>query len=350
MKNLPHRDLHLLLSAIEELNSDLDTKTLPARAIAAASKIISADSVAFTGISFSGEYAGIGWYNSEEVSSENLEIFAEYLHEQPLLEEFIVKRRMETLRITDLMPAREFRRTNLYNEFYRRVGVANQLVTPMKISDDFLMTCSINTIKEDFSERDKLILTLAAPHIASAVRNSFAYERLNSALETEECGVVAVNAKGKTAFVSDFARRLFETYFAGEKYRKNSLPASLESWLKDVNITAEKNDFNIPPEPLKIENQHGVLIIRRMFNSTTRETTLLLEEKKHFSPAMFEKLDLTNREKEVMALIAQGKTDDVISMLLGISLRTVHKHVENIYKKLGVETRTAAMLRALEMF
>ncbi len=64
---------------------------------------------------------------------------------------------------------------------------------------------------------------------------------------------------------------------------------------------------------------------------------------------MFEKFNLTRREAEILSWIAQGKTDDVISTLCRISLRTVHKRVEHIYAKLRVETRTGAMLKALHI-
>jgi DNA-binding CsgD family transcriptional regulator len=55
---------------------------------------------------------------------------------------------------------------------------------------------------------------------------------------------------------------------------------------------------------------------------------------------------LTQRETEVMRWLACGKTDADIAALLAISRRTVHKHLEHIYDKLGVETRTAAVMRA----
>lgn len=55
---------------------------------------------------------------------------------------------------------------------------------------------------------------------------------------------------------------------------------------------------------------------------------------------------LTPREKEVLAWLARGKTDRDIGQILGISARTVQKHLEHVYVKLGVETRTAAVLRA----
>ena len=53
---------------------------------------------------------------------------------------------------------------------------------------------------------------------------------------------------------------------------------------------------------------------------------------------------LTPREVDVMHWLACGKTDADIAALLAISPRTVHKHLEHIYEKLGVETRTAAVM------
>lgn len=74
----------------------------------------------------------------------------------------------------------------------------------------------------------------------------------------------------------------------------------------------------------------------------------MLEEKMLASKEMFESFGLTRRQAEILFRIVQGKTDVVIAEICRISLRTVHKHVENIYIKLGVETRTAAMLKTLE--
>ena len=56
---------------------------------------------------------------------------------------------------------------------------------------------------------------------------------------------------------------------------------------------------------------------------------------------------LTPREREVLNWLAGGKTDRDIGDILGISPRTVNKHLQRIYEKLGVETRTAAVVRAM---
>ncbi len=56
---------------------------------------------------------------------------------------------------------------------------------------------------------------------------------------------------------------------------------------------------------------------------------------------------LTPREAEVLHWVAAGKTNRDIGVLLDLSPRTVTKHLEHVFTKLGVETRTAAAARAL---
>jgi DNA-binding CsgD family transcriptional regulator len=61
------------------------------------------------------------------------------------------------------------------------------------------------------------------------------------------------------------------------------------------------------------------------------------------------RLGLTPRESEVLLWIAQGKTNGDVATILGIRPHTVRTHLEHVFAKLGVETRHAASLRALEV-
>jgi DNA-binding CsgD family transcriptional regulator len=56
--------------------------------------------------------------------------------------------------------------------------------------------------------------------------------------------------------------------------------------------------------------------------------------------------ELTPRESEVLGWVAKGKTNPEVGQLLFISAHTVRKHLENIFEKLGVTTRTAAAAQA----
>jgi DNA-binding CsgD family transcriptional regulator len=58
--------------------------------------------------------------------------------------------------------------------------------------------------------------------------------------------------------------------------------------------------------------------------------------------AMVQSFRLTLREAEVLYWVAKGKTNRDIGDILGSSPATVKKHLERVYIKLGVETRTAA--------
>ena len=59
-------------------------------------------------------------------------------------------------------------------------------------------------------------------------------------------------------------------------------------------------------------------------------------------------LSLTSRESEVLLWISRGKANREIGEILAISPRTVNKHLEQIFVKLGVETRASAAARAID--
>jgi DNA-binding CsgD family transcriptional regulator len=71
---------------------------------------------------------------------------------------------------------------------------------------------------------------------------------------------------------------------------------------------------------------------------------LMFEEKAAYFPLRaLIRLGPTQCESEILSWVAQGKTNPEIGTILGISLRTVQKHLERVYGRLGVENRHAAM-------
>jgi DNA-binding NarL/FixJ family response regulator len=84
--------------------------------------------------------------------------------------------------------------------------------------------------------------------------------------------------------------------------------------------------------------------LRRAERQTTREF------KPDFSSSEpLLKLGLTPRVAEALLWLAQGKTNSDIATILGITESTIKKHVQEMFEKLGVETRGAATVRALEV-
>ena len=94
----------------------------------------------------------------------------------------------------------------------------------------------------------------------------------------------------------------------------------------------------------------GQLAARRFVEPGRDDFVILhLEEKIAVTPAALRPLGVTAREAEVLFWIAQGKSNPDIAVILGLGVRTVHKHVEHIFEKLGCETRAAAALTAAEI-
>lgn len=68
-----------------------------------------------------------------------------------------------------------------------------------------------------------------------------------------------------------------------------------------------------------------------------------------YNKSFVERLGLTRRESEVLIWVSDGKTNVEIGLILGTSPRTIQKHLEHIFEKLGVATRTAAAVRVLAL-
>lgn len=98
------------------------------------------------------------------------------------------------------------------------------------------------------------------------------------------------------------------------------------------------------PEEL-IRGIHMVYAGRSVLDPTVAER--LVEELG--GPTGGEPERLTERELEVLRLAARGLTNRAIGFRLGISERTVHSHLINIFAKLGVNTRTEAVLKAIRL-
>jgi DNA-binding CsgD family transcriptional regulator len=80
--------------------------------------------------------------------------------------------------------------------------------------------------------------------------------------------------------------------------------------------------------------------LARIYDACRRRERLLREPEE----SRFAEL-LTSREREVMELVRGGKTNGEVAAALWISAGTVRRHLENVYAKLGVHTRTAALAR-----
>jgi DNA-binding NarL/FixJ family response regulator len=160
-------------------------------------------------------------------------------------------------------------------------------------------------------------------------------------LETSlEQSLMISNRQGEILFATRQAQLLLDTFFCSAL--KHQLPPELHAWLtgpdnlKPFNVTHKKRG--------EIQIDHFAL-------STSRNLSLMRIEHRNGDrgPQALLALGLTAREAEVLYWITEGKTNPEIAIILDSSINTVKKHANNLFAKLGVETRTAAARAALQV-
>jgi len=177
--------------------------------------------------------------------------FDRYFIVHPLVRYHGLERRGGAHRISDSVPFARFRESELYAEYYRRIGIDHAIAIPLAVGAGRLVSFVLNRRRADFSDRERMLLDAVGVQLARG------YQR-------------------RTAL------------------RARAMATTGAAILRSIDVRG-----------------------------------------------------LTRREREVLRWLAAGKTDRDIAAILGVSPRTVQKHLERSYVKLGVETRTAAVMRAL---
>lgn len=283
------------------------------------------------------------------------EALERHLPEHPLVAHYQRHPGPEPVKISDLLPRAGFHRLGIYNEFFRRLGVEDQLGLLIATPPPLLVGIVLNRGRPDFSERERLIVSSVRPHLEQAYRNAVAVTNLTrragtirQALEALNFEVIALARTGRILAATPQALGWLALYF-GPVSGRDRLPDPLERWVRQQDhVFASRDRMPAVPRPLRIERADGCLIARWLSDGPDR--LLVLERRQKLDPVSLESLGLTRREAEVLAWVAEGKTNEVIAGILAIAPRTVGKHLERIYPKLGVETRTAAAARAFEVF
>lgn len=358
MNNLTHNEYQRILKAVEILNSDVDPKSLPKRMLHSVNFAVSSEITAFEMCSQIGEYQGILIYEPMDAISPNeLEIYGQYMHEHPIYGEIILNRRFDAITISDFVPDNKFIRTGIYNEYYRRVGINRQVSVTMDINQDCLVVCTLSRDGRDFDEIEKAVLNLMSPHFTTAVRNTNSFEKLQSdqqnwqsVAESMGRAIIILDSEVNIKYLSGHGAQLLEKYFSKDKLKIKNLPNYLYRWItRSLENANRSKEFHLPLKPLTLSNNGERLIIQFNYNTSSDLINLFLNEEKDITVEDLAFLELTKRETEILYWIACGKSNPEIAILCNISVRTVHKHVEHIYTKLGIETRTAAILRVKEI-
>ncbi len=145
-------------------------------------------------------------------------------------------------------------------------------------------------------------------------------------------------ATGRIVWQTPLARKLMAEYFTPGC---DVLPDRVQNWARQ-SIAARAQGQEVPPLSIIQSARRLSCSIHAPVDQSEWLFVLYEESDAALLDAMMYAFKLTVRESEVLYWVIKGKTNRDIGDILGTSPRTVNKHLEHVFEKLGVETRTAA--------
>ena len=251
----------------------------------------------------------------------------------------------------------------LYQQFLRLVDVEDQIVfflpnanpgswCNLSQTDATLVGFALHRPQRNFTERDRLILNLLRPHLAQAYSNAQHYHQFQQQLtQLHQClnslGLIILNGIGQIQFRSPSATQWLQTYFTKSTHTDH-LPDHLWAWVRHQISSFTNNHLLTADIPLCIEQADKKLVIRFLIEQIGECYLLILEEQTVSGLNSLELLGLTQREADVLLCVIRGKDNKAIARHLSVHPSTIRKHLESIYRKLRVQSRTEAIAHTLE--
>ena len=213
---------------------------------------------------------------------------------------------------------------------------------------------AVSCDRRNSSQCDRCVLNLLRQHLMQTDEDNPAFSQWQQILTQfrqvfEGLGAIVVTPQGQVQFMTQRGEQLLNQYFPHDA--PHSLPESLQHWLKhQISLLTSTEKVQISCLPLHIEQAGKRLQVSFIGELIGKQYLLSLEEQElpSFSVSALELIGLTQREAEALFWVAKDKDNAAIAKLLDCSQGTVRKHLEHIHRKLGVQTRTAAVMVALE--
>lgn len=354
MEPLTTKDLETLNAALLALYSFQDAQTFSSDLVRLLPTLIPADICSYDAIDAQAQHADLKWTPADVVMiPDGFSVLAKHVNDNPIVPHFMETGDGSAKMVSDFLSQRAFRSRPLYEEFYKHYGISYNLITALSINGQTTLTLAYHRGRKEFSERDRRILNCFRPHVLQALQTAQSLSMLRQQAATRQVALASLNlpilcasANGRIIWITPSCENLMRKH--GLSIRHSSLPEVILGWVQAHPApSSEQGEPRRPLEPLTIQSPAGTLFVRPCECSSA--FIFMFEERAaSFSLNALIHLGLTQRESEVLCWVAQGKTNPEIGTILGISPRTVQKHLERIYARLDVENRHAAMRIAWE--
>jgi DNA-binding CsgD family transcriptional regulator len=327
---LPERDVAALAATTAELASLEDAEAFPPHVLHRLSRLVASDWTTYCELDRARERTlFMAWWACGDAWSgawrdDEDEAFWRLRHQHPTCGYRERANEWTTARmISDFTTLKRFRRTEIWDKLYRDDHVVDWIDVGLRPSGRRTRMFLFARDHGCYDERDRLVLDLLQPHLQQRyqrvqVAAEAAGALVSLAEQADDPGrVVLCSRGGVIEFASPPARLLLARYLGGG----GRVPGHVLRGLASGQALAVQRD--------------GRRLTLRGVLSAGLFVLLLGEEDLRLDR-------LTPRQRAILAHVARGETDAQIGEALGIAAATVNKHLERIYERLGVHTRTAA--------
>lgn len=189
---------------------------------------------------------------------------------------------------------------------------------------------------------DYLTKPIVIDEMLARIRVHLANARLansaRAALDVAGRFLFAVDEQGRLIWATPQAQKFLAGLRGDDQPAMPALSSGQMHWLDQIRAAG------YPQDPAKPSFQSGNMALAYLGRLGPGEILLrlTLNAPPPSQSDLRKELGLTGREAEVLSWLSRGKTNRDIAQILGLSPRTIDKHLEQIYAKLGVENRTSA--------
>lgn len=250
--------------------------------------------------------------------------------------------------LSDHMPFSRFRETGLFREVYRHLESRFQIILGMPAPPGILRIITINRWHSDFGSRERALLAQVESPLAQAVRRThlgydFEYQLRAHMTAGHTGATLRLDPSLNLLEASPEALRTLQAYSESNGASDSGLPASLVTWIENE-LTAdpvEKDERlwrqrGISQTVMTRGRDHLVVSLDRAGDEIRLHLRVSNSLRARVHPAWE---TLTPRKEEILRWVAEGKTNDEIALILGISAKGVEKHLSDLCRVFGVNNR-----------
>lgn len=324
------------LRAVHELDALVDIGEYPAAVARLLGGLIPCQVASYNAVDPRRRRAEVVAYPGETLFDGGEEIFAAYAHQNPLVTHTASGGDGSALCISDFIGRRELHRTELYDYVYRSIGIEYQMAvaigSPLRPGEVIGLT--VGRDGRDFSRSERDLLEALRPHLRATL------ERLGERALAQALLAAGPSGPGEWVVLVTAAAIVVRATPGAEVGLGVGpgapLPAPLRRRLQGESRLGRVVLDDRPLAVRLLPTAHPELI-----------TLVVTPPGRRPRPEELRALGLTRRQAEILALLAQGRQSEEIARDLGLSRRTVEKHLEGVYARLGVRNRVEATAVAL---